>query len=180
MTDESQQESERNDTPRAKAPPAAEDVGEETAPPGGPEAGETLEQLEIERIDNTDPKVLFGSGSTLVLRSSVTGGGYILTHEQIEAACNEIELADDAGAADELEHQETELADDAPLNAAGRICAQLNRIADALGADAIPFDRDSDFNDVDRVEFRLMDIAGALERLDLAAIPKTTESSETS
>lgn len=179
MTDESQ-EQQSGEHVREKAPPAPEAVGEQT--------GEALAPLtlKIESIENTNPGVLWGAGSRLFLSTPDTARVYVLTHEQIEVACEEIDPPDDLGdqedpetADDDADHAEELVAategleakaDDPPaLNAAARICAQLNRIADALGADTIPFDPRHELNDVDRVEFRLMDIAVALERLDLAA-----------
>ena len=74
-------------------------------------------------------------------------------HQEITAIEIELEgreqLEGDQGAAPEL-------------NAANRICVQLRRIAEALGGDSIPFDLETDFNDIERVERRLMDIVDAL------------------
>ena len=171
MTDESQQQ--ETEHVRQKAPSAPGDVGEEVAPE---DSVELLYPLEIVRVENTEPKTLFGLGSKLILRASDTGRMYVLTHEEIETAVAAIiEISENADDADDQEELETAAAEEAPppaLNAAARICVQLNRIAEALGADAIPFTSDSDLDDVGRVEFRLMDIAGALERLDFDFAPK--------
>lgn len=170
MTDESQQQ--ETEHVRQKAPSAPGDVGEEVAPE---DSVELLYPLEIVRVENTEPKTLFGLGSKLILRASDTGRMYVLTHEEIETAVAAIieisENADDADDQEELEtaaDDEAKLPDPPALNAAARICEQLNRIGEALGADAIPFLASSDLDDVGRIEFRLMDIASALERLDLA------------
>ncbi len=169
MTDESQQQ--ETEHVRQKAPSAPGDVGEEVAPE---DSVELLYPLEIVRVENTEPKTLFGLGSKLILRASDTGRMYVLTHEEIETAVAAIiEISENADETDDenddQEELETAADEEVPvLNAAARICEQLNRIGEALGADAIPFLATSDLDDVGRVEFRLMDIASALERLDLA------------
>lgn len=165
MNDETRQQEPGHE--RKKDPPAPEAVGEETG-----EALDLLFPLKIERIENTEPGVLWGLGSKLIVSAPDTVRLYVLTHEQLEAACelNELDVELEAVDQEETDQEELETAADAPpaLNAAARICVQLNRIAEALGADAIPFYSTDDLDDVGRVEFRLMDIAGALERLDLA------------
>ncbi len=169
MTDESQQQ--ETEHVRQKAPSAPGDAGGEVAPE---DSVELLYPLEIVRVENTEPKTLFGLGSKLILRASDTGRMYVLTHEEIETAVAAIiEISENADDADDQEELETAADEEAPppaLNAAARICAQLGRIADALGgADAIPFDTPTrELTDIDCVEIRLMDIASALEQLDLA------------
>jgi len=66
------------------------------------------------------------------------------------------------------------------LNAANRICVQLRRIADALGADTIPFDTEAEFvDDIERIERRLMDIVDALEgRSPHYVIPNTASKNQ--
>jgi len=85
MTDESQQPDEHV---RTKDAPAAEKVGEEL--------GGTLapSPLEIVRIENTEPGTLWGPGSKAIVSAPDTVRLYVLTQEQLEAACLEIADAD--------------------------------------------------------------------------------------
>ena len=165
MTDESQeQQSGEHVREKAHLDIGDHKVGEQEA------SVDELIPLEIVRIENTEPGILWGSGSKLIASAPDTVRLYVLTHEQIEVACEEIDPPDDVVDQEELEtaaDDEAKLPDPPALNAAARICEQLNRIGEALGADAIPFLATSDLDDVGRVEFRLMDIASALERLDL-------------
>ena len=45
----------------------------------------------VERLENRDQETLFGPGTQIILRTPDTGREYVLSYEQIDAACEGVE-----------------------------------------------------------------------------------------
>jgi len=77
-----------------------------------------LNPCNIERLENRDAGTMFGPGTQIILRAVDTGHEYVLTYEQINDACADIE---------QIELAEVE----APANNDGTASADAKPAADA-------------------------------------------------